>query len=504
MKNIGIEFEDVGFLYDDGSAPLLAGFTCRFAEGWTGVVGANGSGKTTLLRLAVGDLRPRTGRIRIPGPALYGEQRTDVPPADLGGFLRSADPEACRLRGALHVGGDWDRRWSTLSHGERKRTQIAVLLRREPMVLAVDEPTNHLDGEARGLLIDALGAFRGVGLLVSHDRELLDRLCARCLFLDPPEAILRPGGYGEGAREAARERTEAVRRREIARGERRRLEREADRRRRESERGEKGLSKKRLDAKDRDGRAKANLARLTGKDGAAARRLRNMEDRAARAASKEEEIRPRKAYETGIALPGTKSPRDYLLRLSAGTIPLGGGALRHPDLAVGRDDRVALIGPNGAGKSTLVERIIRSIDLPEGRVVYIPQEIDLDRSAAILDEARSLPRAELGRMMSVVSRLGSRPERLLGSGAPTPGEIRKLLLAVGVAREPWLIVLDEPTNHMDLPSVECLEEALGGFPGALLLVSHDTAFLRRLTRVRWMIDRAGEPESFDLRVRAWK
>ena len=100
----------------------------------------------------------------------------------------------------------------------------------------------------------------------------------------------------------------------------------------------------------------------------------------------------------------------------------------------------------------------------------------------------------LGRMMTVVSRLGSRPHRLLESAEASPGEIRKILLAIGIARMPHLIVMDEPTNHLDLPSIECLEEALAECPCGLWLVSHDERFLERLTRTRWRIGDHAELE----------
>ncbi len=106
---------------------------------------------------------------------------------------------------------------------------------------------------------------------------------------------------------------------------------------------------------------------------------------------------------------------------------------------------------------------------------------------------RDLPRSELGHIMSVISGLGSRPERLLESLEPSPGETRKLLLALGVIRRPYLIIMDEPTNHLDLPSIELLERALANCPCGLLLVSHDRRFLRNTTARRW--DIRLEPDS---------
>ncbi len=121
------------------------------------------------------------------------------------------------------------------------------------------------------------------------------------------------------------------------------------------------------------------------------------------------------------------------------------------------------------------------------RVTFLPQEVSASESRRVLEEVRALPRRQLGTAMTVISRLGSRPERLLETDLPSPGEVRKLLIALGVAREPWLIIMDEPTNHLDLVSIQCLETALDDCPAALLLVSHDRRLLDRLTRMRWVL-----------------
>jgi ATPase subunit of ABC transporter with duplicated ATPase domains len=172
--------------------------------------------------------------------------------------------------------------------------------------------------------------------------------------------------------------------------------------------------------------------------------------------------------------------------MPADSLCLGGGKKLHfPDLTMMPDDRIALTGSNGSGKSTLVQHIMQSLNLNRDRVTCVPQEIDIDASQGIMARARDLPNEKLGQMMTVVSRLGSRPYRLLESLEPSPGEIRKILLAMGIANVPHLIIMDEPTNHLDLPSIECLEQALMGCPCGLLLVSHDRRFLKALTRRRW-------------------
>ncbi len=160
-----------------------------------------------------------------------------------------------------------------------------------------------------------------------------------------------------------------------------------------------------------------------------------------------------------------------------------------------RDDRVAITGANGAGKTTLIRHIYDSLALPREKVVCLPQEIDVGTSRTVMAEVNSLPKDRLGHVMTVVSCLGSRPERLVGSVDTSPGEMRKVLLALGVTREPYLVIMDEPTNHLDLPAIECLEDALDKCPCGLLLVSHDYRFLSRLARVRWHLSFSpGDPD----------
>ncbi|MFC1526313.1 ATP-binding cassette domain-containing protein [Candidatus Latescibacterota bacterium] len=482
-----ILLHDVSFSYETGTEALLQGLVLHFPRGWTGVVGANGAGKTTLLRLATGELEPVTGRV-LTEYAIYCQQRTDLPPSQMGQMLADEDGEVAALRGRLGIHDDWLKRWATLSHGERKRAQIGTALWQQPQVLAVDEPTNHLDTLAREMLYQALRRFRGVGLLVSHDRSLLDGLCRQCVFVDPPEAQMRPGGYTQGSGQADLEQETALREREEASQEVKRLEREATQRRAEAARSDKRRSKRNL-GKDNDARFKRNLARMSGKDGQAGKLLRQMDGRVEQAKNARDTKRVKKRYDLGIWVEGGQSKRDTLARLGAGRLPLGSERhLHYPDLVMLPSDRIALMGPNGGGKSTLVRQLMGILNLPEERVAYVPQEIDAESSRQVLQRARALPPAELGRMMTVVSCLGSRPGRLLESELPSPGEVRKLLLAFGIARVPHLIVMDEPTNHLDLPSIECLEQALAGCPCGLLLVSHDERFLRELTLTRWQVE----------------
>jgi ATPase subunit of ABC transporter with duplicated ATPase domains len=481
---------------------LFSDLSLHLPCGWSGFVGPNGAGKTTLLRLATGRLTPDAGTIEAPPRAVYCPQRTDDAPDRLQEFLEAQTKSAGSIREKLGVRADWLDRWATLSQGERKRAQVAVALWLEPDLLAVDEPTNHLDAHARDVLAASLRSFDGVGLLVSHDRELLDSLCGQCVFVDPPDVRVRPGGITKGMEAAATERQTAIRQHEQNRQTCQRIRREAARRQGLAAAADRRRSKRGLGVKDHDAKEKKNLARVTGRDAVAGKLRRHLNGQLERAQRKAESNRVKKEYEIGIWLPGSASKQNTLLELPAGVAALGEHrGLRHPDLTIRPTDRIALTGANGSGKSTLIRQLIAATDMPPERLTYVPQEINAESSRSLLDQARQLSDSQLGHLMNIVSRLGSRPERLLASDEPSPGETRKLMLAMGMVRVPHLIVMDEPTNHMDLPSIEALETALIDCPCALLLVSHDSRLLRRLTRTTWHIAADSEvTDSFTLHI----
>ena len=486
-----IKFQNVSFGYDSSRDGILSGITFGVSEGWTGIIGANGSGKTTLLRLACGELEPRAGTILRPHRSVYCPQRTDEPMDGFEALLEDVRAEAYRLRGRLGIEDDWLLRWSTLSHGERKRAQVATCLWLEPDLLAVDEPTNHLDTAASELIRSALRSFRGIGFLVSHDRELLDDLCTHCLFVAPERVVLRSGGYTT-ARTAVLDEDRLARESQTkARREARRLKRELNVRREQQRKADRGRSKRGIDRKDHDAKEKVDRARLG--DSGAGKRLRQLEGRIDQVSAKQEVGPLLRRASLGIRLTGRTSERNTLFRLPPTEMILGEEkVLSHGELIVQPSDRIGVAGPNGSGKSTLIRRIVEHLGAAEARTVYIPQEIDEAASAEAIEAVRRLSGDALGRTMAWVSRLGSDPARLLESHLPSPGEVRKLLLANHIARSPELIIMDEPTNHMDLPSIECVEAALREYVGGLLLVSHDVRFLEALTTLRWRA--APDPE----------
>ncbi len=494
-------FSHISFRYPGAAEDLFQNLTVHFAAGWSGIVGANGCGKTTMLRLATGLLQADSGQLRFPLSRLYCPQRTDDPGAETETFMADRGPEASRLRRILELEADWLERWPTLSHGERKRLQIASALWRNPDLLALDEPFNHLDRAARDCLCQALSAYRGVGLLVSHDREVLDALCSCCLILDPPRAELQPGGYSRAMEALDQEVRSDDRKRQDLEQAQARLHRELQRRQGLVAGSRSRASKRKLARKDHDGRARIDGARLSGKDGAAGRQKRNLQERLERESRYLDSIPVHKRYRLGVDFPADSCRRDFLFSLPSGTLPLGGGrVLDYPELMVRPADRVGITGGNGSGKSSLVRHLIGQLTLDREKVVYVPQEIAAREGMDLQRQMLRLPGEALGFLMTVLSRLGSRPGRFLNSEAPSPGETRKLLLALGLTRQPQLIVMDEPTNHMDLPSIVCLEQALADIPCGLLLVSHDLRFLEALTTREWAIRPCGPDKGGSYRL----
>src|SRR5258705_6956874 len=161
------------------SVSILADVTLTLAPGWTGVVGPNGAGKTTLLRLISTELEPVAGHVYLDPPSApiqFCAQTVETMTAEIESFARALDGGARRILGELRLDPTMLSRWQTLSPGERKRWQVGAALAADPSILMLDEPTDHLDVEARELLVAGLERLRGIGIVVSHDRPLLDAI----------------------------------------------------------------------------------------------------------------------------------------------------------------------------------------------------------------------------------------------------------------------------------------------------------------------------------------
>ena len=487
-----LSLADVSFAYAD-AVPILAAATHTFEPGWHGLTGSNGAGKTTVLRLLAGDLAPERGRVRVlpTGLCLRSCPQTidDLEP-DVVAFAADRAGIASRLRGELGLLPALLDRWSSLSPGERKRWQVGAALAADPGILLLDEPTNHLDGDARALLLDALARFRGIGIVVSHDRGLLNALTGVTLRLE--HGVLRawPGGY-----DAARALWEAEERHErdahqAARATAHRLERRlaAASERRAQAAARMRTSKRMKGPRDSAARGAFKATRRRSAETAWARQVRLVDHALDRVRDEAARFHVERRRGRTLAVDGARAAAPVLLRLDTREVTAGPRTLlRDVHLVLTRDDRVRLFGPNGAGKTTVVRALLAAATVPRQRILYLPQELDRDDVAACLADAGRLGPAERSRVLTILAGLGVDPGRLLASRRPSPGEARKLRLALGLAAEAWVVVLDEPTNHLDLPSIERLEETLAAYPGALLLVTHDDALARRVTTTRWAI-----------------
>ncbi|MBL8949998.1 MAG: ABC-F family ATP-binding cassette domain-containing protein [Myxococcaceae bacterium] len=455
--------QQLGFAYDTTS--IFESLDFHLGPGWCGLVGANGLGKTTLLRLMLGELKPGHGAlVAEPKGAriAWCPQRVEALDDTIRAFSEANDGTARRLVGRLKLDVSQLERWPTMSPGERKRWQLAAALHQEPDVLLLDEPGNHLDSEGLRSLRGALKGFNGVGVLVSHDRALLDDVTDSTLRLVPGGARLYRHPYS-AARALWLEEEEGQR--EQHRETKRRLEKEESK----------------LEAKRR-ALASASKMRST------AARMRNRYDSEARSLGADFRAEQAETSHAATLRRVTRSAERVRAELeNVHVVDEAGQALfvryepcpkpavvQHGGIQLGRDGRLWLKGPNGSGKTTLLKRLLaEGCTVPEERRLVLPQELTLEASQADLETAKALPNDERGRVLQLVHALGVEPDRLLSSPAPSPGEGRKLRLALGLGRHAWLLVLDEPTNHLDLPAIERLGAALKEYPGALLIVTHD-------------------------------
>ena len=488
---------NVSYTYPAAAEPALRGVTATFPTGWSGIVGDNGSGKTTLALVACGLITCDGGSVSPGLVCAYCAQDATEAPDNLFDFALSFDGDAIHLRRELEIDEEWPWRYDTLSGGQQKRLQVACALWAAPDVLCADEPTNHVDASCRRAITRALRRFPGIGLVVSHDRELLDALCSQCLFVSDGHATMRPGGYTQAASQASLERSSAIHAQEVARKDRARIEREARRRREEAARTQAKRSARGLERADSDAREKRARFVVSGQDGKAGRLAARMEGRLGRSDARLAATFVEKRYDADVWLDVTPSRRKVLLRMEGGSIGLGDARLTFDALHISNTDHIGLVGDNGCGKTTLVRHIV-SLLPSSTRLLFVPQEPDGRERCATLRTLAELGAERRGRVLSIVAQLNSEPKRLLEGDAISPGELRKLMLALGILSSPELIIMDEPTNHLDLGSTEALERVLTSYAGALLLVSHDRALLSAATDICWRIEREGD--GFVLRV----
>lgn len=494
-----ITLNDVSYSYPGSTQTVLDGVRAVFSAGWTGIIGNNGCGKSTLARIATGMLVPDSGTVSPRGLVVaYCEQDATTPPDRLEDLACSWEQTAVRLRADLGVDDDWPWRYDTLSSGQQKRLQVAVALWENPDVLVMDEPTNHVDALTRQAILKALAGYRGIGLLISHDRELLDALAGQCLCFEGARVVMRPGGYTQAREQAACDTKTAQRQRRDAKREAARIQAEAARRRNEASKSTAKRSARHLDAKDHDGKGRIKLAVYTGKDGVAGKLSSRMDARLEKVRQALDEAHVDKQYAGDIWMDAEASPCKVLVRMEAGELTQGEHCLRIPDLAVGNTEHIGIAGVNGSGKTTLLTAFMRKAP-DDLSTLFIPQGIGSELAARIMASLHEASPGERGRVLSIVAQLNSDSDRILDGDELSPGELRKIMLAQGILRHPVLIAMDEPTNHLDVGSIEALERVLVVYPGALVLVSHDERLLEKTTDIRWCLE-SGDGSAYVLRT----
>jgi len=478
-----------------------------------GLVGRNGSGKTTLLRLIAGELSPDAGSINVPRATRIGAVAQEAPGGLLSliEFVLAADQERTRLMAEAETAqdpariaeiherlGDIDahtapsraarilaglgfdeaaqqRPCAEFSGGWRMRVALAAMLFSEPELLLLDEPTNYLDLEGTLWLEAYLADYPHTVLIVSHDRELLNRSVTAILHLQQGKLTLYTGGYDT-----------------------------FEETRREKQRLDLKLKKKQDDERRR---IEAFIIRFKAKASKATQaqsRIKALARMQPIAEVIEERVAP-------FAFPNpAKAMASPLIRLEAAAAGYEAGrpVLSGLDLRLDADDRVGLLGANGNGKSTFAKLVAGRLPPMAGRrygsdkitVGYFAQH-QMDDLAPRLtpyeyirelmpDASEAQKRARLGVLGFGVDKADTRAEHLSG------GEKARLLLALATFHGPHLLILDEPTNHLDVDSREALVRTLNDFEGAVILISHDRHLMDACTDRLWMV-RDGTVKTYD-------
>lgn len=500
-----LSFEELGLV--QGSGWLFRGLNLYIgARDRLALIGRNGAGKTTLLKLLAGRIEPDEGkRVIVPGTrVILLEQDPSVAGhATLMDFaLAGADaPERHEVAAiADQLGIDMDREAATASGGERRRAAIARALAQEPDVLLLDEPTNHLDIAAIEWLEDWLTRFRGAFVVISHDRTFLTRLTRQTFWLD--RGTMRRSEIGFGGFEAWTEAVEAEEQRAAERLDARlKLEEHW------LQRGVTGRRRRNMGRLNKLIEMRAERAAMTGMQGTAALAA-SSDDSKTKVVIDAKGVT--KAYPANPFVPSeVEASAGQGPSTSLGANGGAGGArtiIRDFTFRITRGDRIGIVGRNGAGKSTLIKLLTGEV-APDAGEVKLAKTIDMividqQRSKMAPDKTVRDVLADGGEWLDV---RGTRkhvhgylkeflfPPEMVDAkiGTLSGGERSRLLMAREFARPSNLLVLDEPTNDLDLETLDLLQEVIADYDGTVLIVSHDRDFLDRTVTVTLGLDGSG-------------
>ena len=525
LSDVRVVAERLAYSLADGRT-LFSDLTLGFGRERTGLVGANGTGKSTLVRLLAGELRPSAGTVVRAGSVGWLPQefrvRADQPLAGVLGIAErlarvdrvlagDASPEELDL-----VGGDWELRaraeavlarlglshlalerpLPTVSGGEATRVALAGVLLAEPDFLLLDEPTNNLDAAGREALYGFVEGWTGGLLAVSHDRGLLRRM-DRIVELTPAGGRVYGGGYDLYRAQRAAEADAAARELSSAEAALRSARREAQQMRERQAR---------RDSRGRQVAAKGGIPRIM---------LGMMKERSEGTGARVRETGARLVADGRARLDAARERVDEHARLAldlpSAAVPAGKGVVEldavrytHPgaaapvldgfSLRIVGPERVALVGANGSGKTTLLRLVTGELrpeagtvrlGLPAEEIAFFDQHARrLRDESSVLENYRAAnPGVDETAARHALARFlfeGDAVHQPAGSLSGGQRLRAALACALNGWHPPRLLLLDEPTNHLDLNNLEALEEVLRGYDGALLVVSHDAAFLEAI------------------------
>lgn len=493
-------------LLDHASLTLPAGSKA-------GLVGRNGTGKTTLFKAITGDLASETGSIGLPKntrigqvaqeapgteeplieivlkadlerSALLDEETTATDPhriADIHMRLADIDAHSAEARAATILAGlGFDdaaqrRPASSFSGGWRMRVALAAVLFAEPDLLLLDEPTNYLDLEGTLWLENYVSKYPHTVLLISHDRDLLNRAVNSIVHLDQKKLTFWRGGYDQFERQYTEQRQLQ---------EKGRVKQEA--------------ARKHMESFVERFRAKASKARQ------AQSRIKALEKMKPIAAIVNDNVRP---FSFPEPVKTVASPIIALNNVNVGYVE-GEPILKKMTLRIDADDRIALLGANGNGKSTFAKLLSGRLKQESGTMTVAPglkvaifaqhQLDDLRPSENAYEHVRRLmPEAPESKVRGRVAQFGLTTEKMNTPAKDlSGGEKARLLMGLSAFEGPNLFILDEPTNHLDIDSRESLIHALNEFPGAVILISHDRHLLEATADRLWLV-KGGTVNPFD-------
>ena len=498
--------------YRVGARVLIDGANVAINAGHrVGLVGRNGTGKTTLLRLITGELSSSGGEIELPrrcsigitsqeaphGPrslidtvlafdkeliSLLAEAETTTDPERIGEVhMRLADKDAhtAQSRAAVILAGlgfdeaAQQRACDDFSGGWRMRVALAGLLFTQPDLLLLDEPTNHLDLEATIWLEDYLKNYPGTILLVSHDRDLLNRSVDEILHLENGKMTLYSGGY---------DKFEETRRMRLEQNEKQRAKQNA----------------KRADLEQFIARFRAKATKAKQ----AQSRIKMLERMQPIAEHHEE-------GSISLMFPTPEPLSPPLISMDRVAIGYNNKpVLNNLSMRLDPDDRIALLGANGNGKSTFVKLLAGRLEAMAGdvsksgklRIGYFAQHQtdELDMGATpVLELQRRRPQDSETAIRGHLGRFGFGQEKAFTKiSSLSGGEKARLLFALMTVTKPHILLLDEPTNHLDMDSRQALAEAINAFEGAVVLISHDP-YIIELTVDRFLLVEQGRVQAYD-------